>query len=103
MQEVVQPYRLSHQHLFNTSDTHIKIYNMDETAIYLDAPGKTTIDVIGAHTVEIATTDHEKDRVTVVICVSSDGMMLSPLVIHRSSSKKLLNAISEVLVSYVDN
>lgn len=36
------------------------IANMGETAVWADMPGNSTIDVQGAHTVQIATTGHDK-------------------------------------------
>lgn len=99
MQQIAQEYRLSIQHIFTDNKT-IKKYNMDEFAVYLDAPGNTTIDVIGAHTVEIGTTNHEKDRVTVVLCVSSDGDKMDVLVIHKSQSEKKRNKITMTDVKY---
>jgi DDE superfamily endonuclease len=69
-------------------------------AVYLDAPGNTTIDLIGAHTVEIGTTKHEKDRVSVVLCVSSKGDKMDALVIHRSRDKKKINKIILKDVTY---
>jgi hypothetical protein len=73
---------------------------MDETSIYLDAPGNRTIDEIGAHTVEIGTTKHEKDRLTVVLCVPSTGDRMKTLIIHRSNAKSKQNKIEKVDVKY---
>ena len=78
---------------------------MDETAVYLDAPGNRTIDRIGAHRVEIGTTKHEKCRVSVVLCISLDGDKIDALVIHRSATKdsEKINKIEEVEVEYDDD
>ena len=103
MQTIAQDYRLSIEHIFKNYGNIIKIYNADELAVYLDAPGNTTIDEVGAHTVEIGTTKHEKDRVSVLLCVSSDGLILSALVIHASTSKKLRNTVREIAVTYGDD
>ena len=43
------------------------IANMDETAIWADMPGNSTIEVRGAHTVQIATTGHDKQRITICL------------------------------------
>jgi len=104
MIKIAQTYQLEKQHIFNSShDTNIRIYNADETAVYLDAPGNTTIDEVGSHTVEIGTTKHEKDRVSVLLCVSSDGLLLSALVIHSSKSQSKRDTVSKIQVKYADN
>jgi hypothetical protein len=59
------------------------LWNMDETSVYLDMPPAKTLDMVGAKSVEIATTKHEYTRVAVVLCCNQTGMMLDPLVIHK--------------------
>ena len=59
------------------------LWNMDETSVYLDMPPARTLDMVGAKSVEIATTKHEYTRVAVVLCCNQRGMMLDPLVIHK--------------------
>ena len=59
------------------------LWNMDETSVYLDMPPAKTLDLVGAKSVEIATTKHEYTRVAVVLCCNQTGMMLDPLVIHK--------------------
>ena len=39
------------------------IANMDETAIWADMPGNTTVEKIGATCVPLLTTGHEKERI----------------------------------------
>jgi hypothetical protein len=99
MQAKAADYRVQVQPIF-TQYTDIKIWNMDETSIYLDAPGNRTIDEIGAHTVEIGTTKHEKDRLTAVLCVSSTGDRMKTLIIHKSKAKSKQNKIEKVDVKY---
>jgi hypothetical protein len=59
------------------------LWNMDETSVYLDMPPAKTLDLVGAKSVEIATTQHEYTRVAVVLCCNAAGAMLDPLVIHK--------------------
>src|ERR1700756_2724330 len=87
MQITAHEFRKKYMSLFS-SHPHSLIFNMDETGVYLDAPGNRTIDRIGAKTVEIGTTKHEKDRVTVVLCVNCAGAKLDALVVHRCNEKK---------------
>ena len=68
--------------------SHALIFNMDETPLYLDAPGNRTLEKKGAKSVEIASTKHEKQRFTAVLCVSCSGAIVDTLVIHRSTDKK---------------
>ena len=61
----------------------VSLWNMDETSVYLDMPPSKTLDLVGAKSVEIATTQHEYTRVAVVLCCNRTGAMLDPLVIHK--------------------
>ena len=79
---------------------YIKFWNCDETRVYLDAPGNKTIDLIDAASVEIGTTKHEKDGISVLLCVSCDGDKMDGLVVHRSRDKKKKNKIVEKDVIY---
>ena len=47
-----------------------------------------TVDEIGAKTIEIGTTQHDKKRVSVLLCINRAGGMVTPLVIHRCYEKK---------------
>ena len=49
------------------------IGNMDDTAIWADMPGNSTIDVRGSKSVPIITTGHEKQRITVCLAAMADG------------------------------
>jgi len=85
-----------------TSQSHALLFNMDETPIYLDAPGNRTIDKIGAKTVEIATTKHDNDRVTLVLCVSCAGMKIDALIIHRCHEKKKMKKTNNLFQRRID-
>jgi len=73
---------------FFADTDHRWIINIDETSVYRDAPGDRTIDEVGAKTVEIGTTQHDADRVAVLLCINRAGTMFTPLIIHKSTSKK---------------
>ena len=66
-------------HNLQTAD----IGNMDETAIWADMPGDSTIDVKGVKTVPILTTGYEKSRLTVCLSAMADGYKLQPLVVFK--------------------
>ena len=59
------------------------IGNMDETAIWADMPGQSTVEVRGARHVPILTTGHEKSRITVCLAAMADGRKLQPLVVFK--------------------
>ena len=59
------------------------IGNMDETAIWADMPGNSTIDVRGSKSVPIITTGHEKQRITVCLAAMVDGTKLPPFVVLK--------------------
>ena len=51
------------------------IINIDETPVWLEMPGKSTLNVKSVHEVAMSSTGHEKQRITVTL-----GTKLSPLV-----------------------
>jgi hypothetical protein len=63
------------------------IFNMDETPIFKDSPPKRTYDLRGAKVIPMFTTNHVKDRLTLVLCVSILGVMHPPLIIFKSEAK----------------
>ena len=61
------------------------IGNMDETAIWADMPGNTSIDSRGVKSVPILTTGNEKYRATVCLTAMADGCKLSPLIVLKAN------------------
>ena len=59
------------------------IGNMDETPMYFDMPGNTTVDMVGSKTVSVKTTGHEKQHFTAVLACQADGTKLQPMVIFK--------------------
>ena len=59
------------------------IGNMDETPLWLDMPGETTITRPGERSVPLRTTGHEKGRLTVVLFAMADGKKLKPYVVFK--------------------
>ena len=58
-----------------------KVFNMDEVPMSFDAPLSQTVDVVGAETVPITTTGHEKTGFTVVLACSETGKKLKPIMV----------------------
>lgn len=59
------------------------IGNMDETPIWIDMPGASTLDSVGSKTVSVKTTGHEKSRITVMLSAMADGTKLPPMVLLK--------------------
>lgn len=59
------------------------IFNMDETPMRFDMPGNRTLDMTGATTVAIKTTNSEKKGFTMVLCVAADGTKVKPWIIFK--------------------
>ena len=57
--------------------------NADQTPVYLDNPYEHTVAPKGAKTVSIKTTGHEKEHMTVMLCMCADGTKLPPNVILK--------------------
>ena len=60
-----------------------KVFNMDEVLMSFDAPLSRAVDAVGAGTVPITTTGHEKTSFTVVLACSETGQKLKPMVIFK--------------------
>ena len=76
------------------------LWNMDESSVYLDMPTSNTLELIGAKSVEIATTQHDYTRVAVVLSCNRTGEMLDPLVIHKcDKGTKNQNQVRRVTVT----
>lgn len=59
------------------------IGNMDETPLWLDMPGDTTVSRVGERTISIRTTGHDKGRFTVILAAMADGRKLPPFVVFK--------------------
>ena len=59
------------------------IGNMDETPLWMDMPGETTVSRAGERTLSIRTTGHDKGRFTVVLAAMADGKKLKPYVVFK--------------------
>ena len=75
------------------------IANIDETAVWADMPGNSTIEVRGAHTVQIATTGHDKQRITICLAAFADGTKLKPFIVFKGKRipKEICNVQDAVI------
>ena len=77
---------------------------MDETPLWLDMPGETTVTHTGDRSVTIRTTGHDKGRFTVVLAAIADGRKLSPYVVFKGVRPTAeLTKDSGVVVAYSKN
>jgi transposase-like protein len=99
-QFVMNIRKLAIQHCYSLR----AIGNMDETPVWLDMPGDTTITRVGSQSVPVRTTGHEKARFTVVLAAMADGTKLKPFVIFKGvRAIPELNQIQGVVVALSRN
>ena len=78
--------------------------NMDETPLWLDMPGETTVSRAGERTITIRTTGHDKGRFTVVLSAMADGRKLKPYIVFKGVRPIAeLSRIPGVVVAYSKN
>lgn len=70
---------LRRDHVYDLS----QIGNADQTPVWFDAPENCTVDVKGAKSVSVRTTGAERQRCTVMLCVTADGRKLPPYVVFK--------------------
>ncbi|GET04051.1 pogo transposable element with KRAB domain [Rhizophagus clarus] len=74
------------------------IGNIDETPVSFNLPSNTTIDELGARSVSIHTTGHEKANFTVVLTCMADGTKLPLLIIFKLKNVPQGNFPPEVII-----
>lgn len=57
-----------------------EILNMDETPVWFEMPGKSTLTKAGTKEVRVSSTGHDKEKLTVTLGAYADGTKLAPLV-----------------------
>ena len=85
---ILQVRRISQGHEYQPSC----IIAMDETPVWDDMVLNTTVDRVGASSINLKTTGHEKVLVTVCLSARADGTKLKPFVVFRAAkheTKKL--------------
>ena len=77
---------------------------MDETAIWYDMPGATTVAVKGTYSLPLLTTGHEKQRKTVCLAAMANGCRLKPLIVFKGKRFPYeLKGITEAIVKLSSN
>ncbi|CAI7826168.1 unnamed protein product [Closterium sp. NIES-53] len=59
------------------------IINADQTPLWLEMPATTTVDQTGVRSVPIRSAGYQKERVTVMLACTADGMKLRPWVFFK--------------------
>ncbi|CAI7782787.1 unnamed protein product [Closterium sp. NIES-53] len=59
------------------------IINADQTPLWLEMPATTTVDQTGVRSVPIRSAGYQKERVTVMLACTADGMKLKPWVFFK--------------------
>ena len=83
------------------------IYAMDETAVWFDACGSRTVDSVGAKSVSLTTTGHDKQNVTVALTAVASGAKKLSFIVFKGKGKtaedRTLKARRDVIVAFSDN
>ena len=80
------------------------IGNMDETPLWMDMPGDTTVERQGTKFVPVRTRGHEKVRFTIVLAAMASGKKLKPFVVFKGVRVVAeLNSVPGVVVALSRN
>ena len=89
------------------NNQYSQIIAYDETAVWYDSVGNTTIEKIGKEDVALASTGHDKQNITVGLAYCSDGTKLKPMVVFKgkgcTQEDKILKSRKDINVVYSDN
>lgn len=81
-----------------------QIIAMDETPVWLDMPGETTVDFVGNKSIPLKSTGHEKMRVTVVLSAKANGTKLPPFIVFKGKRyNKELDKIPGIVCAFSEN
>ena len=81
---ILQVQRLSQRHKYQPPC----IIAMDETPVWDDMASNTTVDRLGASSINLKTTRHEKVMVTVCLSARADGTKLKPFIVFPASRRE---------------
>ena len=76
---VIHARRMQMRYNFKAS----QIYAMDETPVWQDMVGTTTVSKVGSQDVVLKSTGHEKARVSVCLTARADGTKLKPFIVAK--------------------
>ena len=70
------------------------IINFDETPVYFDMIGNTTLNIKGHKTIFIKNTNSQKKRITAGLCIAASGHILKPIIIYKGKNKGIIKGIT---------
>ena len=73
----------------NSNAGPAEIYAMDETAVWFDMVGASTVAANGAKSIPLKSTGHDKLRFTVILTVNGAGVKLKPHVVFFGGIRKV--------------
>ncbi|CAI7771424.1 unnamed protein product [Closterium sp. NIES-54] len=79
------------------------IINADQTPLWLEMPATTAVDQTGVRSVPIRSAGYQKERVTVMLACTADGMKLKPWVFFKRKSVPKGVFPPDVVVACHDN
>ena len=62
---------------------------MDETAVWSDMVGNTTVNATGSKDIPLKSTGNEKVRVTVCLTAKADGTRMKPFIIFQGAKREV--------------
>ena len=66
------------------------ILQCDETPAYFDMLNSKTIEFVGAKSVDLITTGHDKTRFTVLLTIAASGLCLNANFVFRGAKKMII-------------
>ena len=95
LEHKIAAFRREVASIFENSDFPLDyVCNMDETPVFHDLVPSKVVDSKGKKTINVRTTASEKNRVTVTLCCTASGEMLSPFVVFKGKTKRGIKKVS---------
>ncbi|CAI7914470.1 unnamed protein product, partial [Closterium sp. NIES-53] len=79
------------------------IINADQTPLWLEMPATTTVDQTGVRSVPIRSAGYQKERVTVMLACTADGVKLKPWVFFKRKTVPKGDFPADVVVACHEN
>lgn len=78
---------------------------MDETAVFFDMVGSSTVEQRGTRSVQLLSTGHEKSHLTVVLAARADGSKLKPYIVFKGAVRdvKAMQTMGGVVIASSKN
>ena len=95
LEEKIKEFRETVRKIWEKSDYPLEfICNMNETPLFLDSVPRKVVDKKGKKTIHVRTTGSEKNKITVTLCCSAAGTILSPFVVFKGMTMRPLKDVT---------